>query len=53
MKVIPVFNGGGTVKLIITDSNYSIASNTLVEKVQNDICPGMSNGGMGLAPIRT
>lgn len=53
VKVIPVWNGGGTVKLIITDSNYNIASNTLIEKVQNNMCPDMSDKGMGLAPIRT
>ena len=51
VKVIPVWNGGGTVKLIITDSNYNIASEVLVEKVQNIICPEVSDKGLGLAPI--
>lgn len=53
VKVIPVWNGGGTVKLIILDSNYSKASNVLIEEVQNAICPNSSNEGAGIAPIRT
>lgn len=53
VKVIPVWAGGGTVKLIITDSNYNIASNVLIENVQNIICPSVSDKGIGLAPIRT
>lgn len=51
VKVIPVWNGGGTVKLIILNSDYSIASDVLVQKVQNTICPNETDKGIGLAPI--
>ncbi len=51
VKVIPVWNGGGTVKLIILDSNYNKASNTLIDNVQKAICPDMSDEGLGLAPV--
>lgn len=51
VKVTPIFNGGGTVKLTILDSDFNKASSVLVEKVQNEICPQKSNLGIGLAPI--
>lgn len=51
-KVIPVWNGGGTVKLVITDSAHKVPSDTLVAQVQEAIDPpGMSGKGYGLAPI--
>ena len=52
VKVIPCWNGGGTVKLIILDSDFNKASNILIQKVQNEICPNLSEEGIGLAPIR-
>lgn len=51
VKVIPVWNGGGTVKLIILNSDYNIASNVLLENVQEAICPNLTDEGTGLAPI--
>lgn len=51
VKVTPIWNGPGTVKLTILDSNYNKASNVLIEKVQNEICPNLSNEGLGIAPI--
>lgn len=51
VKVIPVWNGGGTVKLIILDSNYNKASSVLIDKVQQEICPNKEPLGLGLAPI--
>ncbi len=53
VKVTPVWNGGGTVKLTILDSDYNKASELLIERVQEEICPSMSSDGLGLAPIRT
>jgi len=53
VKVIPCWNGGGTVKLIILDSNYSKASDLVVSTVQEVICPNKEENGVGLAPIRT
>ena len=51
VKVTPIWNGPGTVKLTILDSNYDKASNVLIEKVQNEICPDLSEDGLGIAPI--
>lgn len=51
VKVTPIWNGGGTVKLTILDSDYNKASDVLIQDVQNEICPDFSNEGLGLAPI--
>lgn len=51
VKVIPVWAGGGTVKLIILNSDFNVASNVLIEKVQEAICPGLTDEGTGIAPI--
>ena len=52
VKVTPVWNGGGTVKLTILNSEYAVPSKTLVEQVQNEIDPvGHGGEGVGLAPI--
>lgn len=51
VKVIPVWNGGGTVKLIILNSNYDVASTVLVNNIQEEICPELTDKGMGIAPI--
>ena len=52
VKVFPVWNGGGTVKLIITDSQYGVPTRELISKVQNDMDPiGHSGKGYGIAPI--
>lgn len=51
-KVIPAWNGGGTVKVIIIASNYRAPSPTLVRTVQEELDPLDERGkGMGLAPI--
>lgn len=52
VKVVPVWNGGGTVKLTITDSAFGVPTEELVESVQNVIDPiGHSGEGVGIAPI--
>ena len=51
VKVIPIWNGPGTVKLTILDSNFNKASELLVSNVQNEIDPDFSSEGLGLAPI--
>lgn len=51
VKVTPIWNGGGTVKLTILDSNYDKASDVLIKEVQQEICPDFSDEGLGLAPI--
>ena len=52
VKVTPVWNGGGTVLLTITASDYSIPSSTLINRVQTLIDPTYNSGkGKGIAPI--
>lgn len=51
VKVYPVWNGGGTVKLVIINSQFQRPSSELVETVQNIIDPAQDGGGTGLAPI--
>ena len=48
---IPVWNGGGTVKLVIIDSEYNVASPILVQTVQDAIDPAPQGTGSGIAPI--
>lgn len=50
-KVTPCWDGGGTVKLTILNSDFGKASNTLVEKIQEIIDPRKDGEGLGLAPI--
>lgn len=50
-KVIPVWRGGGTVKLIILNSDFDKASDTLIETVQEIIDPPPQATGLGVAPI--
>lgn len=52
VKVYPIWNGGGTVKLVIIDSTYSKPSSTLVNSVQTAVDPTQNQGeGVGIAPI--
>jgi uncharacterized phage protein gp47/JayE len=52
VRVYPAWNGGGTVKLEIIDSNYGVPSGTLINTVQTAIDPSQNAGkGMGIAPI--
>ncbi len=51
-KPYRAWNGGGTVKLVITDSGYQPPSETLISTVQTTIDPTQNSGdGIGLAPI--
>lgn len=51
-KVYPVWNGGGTVKIVIIDSSYNKPSTLLVDNVQTIIDPIENQGkGLGIAPI--
>lgn len=52
VKVYPVWNGGGTVKLVIISSDFTKPSTTLVNDVQTAIDPVQNQGkGVGIAPI--
>ena len=51
VKVTPVWNGPGTVKLTILSAIFGKASTTLIETVQKVIDPNGDGKGDGLAPI--
>lgn len=50
-KVIPIWNGGGTVKLIITNAQGGIPTSSLVNEVQEAVDPNQDQSGIGIAPI--
>lgn len=50
-KVIPIWNGGGTVKVVILDSEFNPANNELIKKVQKELDPSRDGTGAGIAPI--
>ena len=50
-KVIPIWNGGGTVKLIITNSQGGVPISSLVNDVQEAVDPNRDQQGLGIAPI--
>ena len=52
VKVYPVWNGGGTVKLVIINSDFEKPSDLLIGEVQTAIDPLQNQGnGAGIAPI--
>jgi uncharacterized phage protein gp47/JayE len=51
VKVYPVQDGGGTVKLVVLNSQYQKPSETLIDKVQTTIDPLQNQGGLGIAPL--
>lgn len=51
VKVIPLWNGDNTVKIVIIDSNKQPASTELVAEVQDYIDPNGAGLGEGQAPI--
>ena len=50
-KVVPIWNGGGTVKLIITNSQGGVPTSSLVNDVQEAVDPNQDQKGLGIAPI--
>ncbi|MEC1757369.1 baseplate J/gp47 family protein [Schinkia azotoformans] len=50
-KVIPLWNGANTVKVIIIDANMQPASGEIVTQVQSYIDPAINGLGDGQAPI--
>lgn len=50
-KVIPVWDGGGTVKLIISNSTYGVPDKSLIDYVQQEVDPTGDQKGLGIAPI--
>lgn len=50
-KVIPVWNGGGTVKLVILGADFGAAKQETVQHIQEAFDPLMDGMGVGIAPI--
>ena len=51
-KVYPVWDGGGTVKIVFINTMFQVPSGDLVDDVQTAIDPVQNQGvGLGLAPI--
>lgn len=52
VKVYPAWNGGGTVKIVIIDTENNVPSEILIESIQEAIDPTVNQGkGQGIAPI--
>ena len=52
VKVYPVWNGGGTVRLVIINSEFKAPSSELIAQTQTAIDPVLNKGeGLGIAPI--
>lgn len=52
IKVYPVWNGGGTVKLVFLNSAYNAPDEGTVQQIQTLFDPEQNHGeGLGLAPI--
>lgn len=52
VKVYPVWNGGGTVKLLLLDGENNIPDELLIQDVQTQVDPIQNAGeGLGIAPI--
>lgn len=51
VQVYPIWDGGGTVKVVVLDSQFDIPNGTLLESIQLAISPGKSEKGYGIAPI--
>lgn len=52
VKVYPVWNGGGTVRLSIISSTFEPPSDVLLDQVQTAVDPVQNQGeGLGIAPI--
>ena len=50
-RVFSLWDGGGTVKVLILNQNKEIAAQTLIDSVQEYIDPGVTGTGDGTAPI--
>lgn len=51
VKVYRCWNGGGTVKCVVINTQYEVPSAEMVEEVQTALDPTKDGGGYGIAPI--
>lgn len=46
------WNGGGTVKVVVLDSDFGVPTNDLIDQIQTELDPETNQGeGVGIAPI--
>jgi uncharacterized phage protein gp47/JayE len=50
-KILPLWNGGNSVKIVITNTVYEPAADTLIAEFQEYMDPGSAGLGEGQAPI--
>lgn len=50
-KIEPVWNGPGTVRIVVLSSEYGICSEYLIKQIQNAAVPEEKGTGYGFAPI--
>ncbi len=52
VKVFPIWNGGGTVKVVFLDSSFNVPTTDLISTIQTTLDPVLNQGkGLGLAPV--
>lgn len=51
VQIYPVWNGGGTVRVVILANSFELPSTSLINKVQEMIDPTGEQKGYGIAPI--
>lgn len=52
VQIYPVWNGGGTVKLSVIDTNYNVLTSDFINELKEIIDPKNNSGeGLGIAPI--
>lgn len=51
VKITPVWNGGGTVKITVLDTAFNKANDILLQKIQQEFDPTQDGTGVGIAPI--
>lgn len=52
VKVFPIWNGGGTVKVVFLDSSFNVPTADLIGTIQTTLDPIINQGkGLGLAPV--
>lgn len=52
LKVLPVWNDGGTVKIIFLNSDFETPTEELINEIQTELDPTQNAGeGIGIAPI--
>lgn len=51
VQIYPVWNGGGTVRVVILNNDFGLPSTTLIDNVQTALDPTGNQTGIGIAPI--